>query len=114
MTKARIYRWPIQAAMGSFALMLTLTFKSLSALETETDAINTVCKSREQAEIGVGFYQKLIDRNKVLYQVLGAESDGGYCFTAEGEYMPTILDIGVFNTLKAKREFCRSLAHKLE
>ena len=77
----RTIRWPIQAALAVATLGIYTLFKNFHLLEVDHAAITAVVKTSEQAEVAAGFYQKMLDRNLVLRQILGPDGDGGYCFT---------------------------------
>ena len=62
-------------------LHLLTVFKNLHLLEVDHSAVTAVVRTSEQAEVAAGFYQKMLDRNLVLRQILGPDGDGGYCFT---------------------------------
>ena len=82
----RTIRWPIQAALAVASLGIYTLFKNLHLLEVDHAAVTAVVRTSEQAEVAAGFYQKMLDRNLVLRQILGPDGDGGYCFTDQVTY----------------------------
>jgi len=62
----------------------------------------------------MNFYQKMLNRNKVLRQVLGSDTDGDYCFTEEGEFQPFFYEISQITSLRVRRDFMRDLRNSLD
>lgn len=112
-TAGRSVRWPVQAGLGAAMVVIFLMTKELMTYETEANAIMTVCTTKEQASVAEGFYQKMLDRNKVLRQILGSPGDGDYNFTEEGEYQPMIYESSILNSFQVKLKLCKTLASEL-
>merc|ERR1719204_58673 len=112
--KSRPIRWAVQLGFGAAALFGLIPVKNFHLLETDQEALTTVCKTPQQAEIAMNFYQKMLNRNKVLRQVLGSDTDGDYCFTEEGEFQPFFYEISQVTSLRVRRDFMRDLRNSLD
>jgi len=112
--KSRNYRWPIQVGFAAASLAALIILKNFHLLETDQEAIDAVCKTPQQAEIAMNFYQKTLNRNKVLREILGPDTDGGYCFTPEGEYQPFFYEIPALSSLRVRRDYCKDLRNFLD
>lgn len=112
--RSRMLRWGIQAGFAAASLAVLVIAKNFHMYESDLDAITRVCQTSQQAEVAVGFYQKTLDRNKVLRQVLGPEGDGGYCFTEEGEIKPLFYEMPICTSALVRRDFCQKLVHQLD
>jgi len=112
--KSRPIRWAVQLGFGAAALFGLILVKNFHLLETDQEALTTVCKTPQQAEIAMNFYQKMLNRNKVLRQVLGSDTDGDYCFTEEGEFQPFFYEISQVTSLRVRRDFMRDLRNSLD
>lgn len=114
LTVGRTIRWPIQAALAVASLGIYTLFKNLHLLEVDHAAVTAVVRTSEQAEVAAGFYQKMLDRNLVLRQILGPDGDGGYCFTDQGEQQPWLYEMPSCTSLKVRRDACQQLVHQLD
>jgi len=112
--RPRALRVAVQALVGVAGLLSLYMVKNYHSLETEEEAIVAVCTTAPQLEVAAGYYQKLLNRNKVLREVLGREGDGGYCFTEEGEVQPLFYEAPFLTSLRLRRDFCRAKIHDMD
>ena len=112
--KSRNARWAVQLGFAAASLFGLILVKNFHLLETDQEALDAVCKTPQQAEIALNFYEKTLNRNKVLREILGADSDGGFCFTPEGEYQPFLYEIPQLTSLRVRRDYCRDLRNYLD
>jgi len=112
--KSRNVRWAVQLGLAAASLCALIIVKNFHLFETDQEAIDAVCKTPLQAEIAMNFYQKTLNRNKVLREILGPDSDGGYSFTPEGEYQPFFYEIPQLTSLRVRRDYCKELRHSID
>jgi len=112
--RPRALRVAVQALVAVAGLLSIYLVKNYHSLETEEEAIVAVCTTAHQLEVAAGYYQKLLNRNKVLREVLGRDGDGGYCFTPEGEVQPLFYEAPFLTSLRVRRDFCRTRVHEVD
>ena len=74
-SKPRAFRVMSVCWIGTTTLLSYLYFINASSLETDVNSFQLVCRTPEEANAGISFYEKILRRNVLLRRLLGEQME---------------------------------------
>lgn len=111
-TKPRFMRVGIQAVSATICLVLYICYVNMSSLESDTDALAEACKTKDEVEVAIGYFEKVLERNKLLRRLLGKEMEN--YVQEDGELVPLFYELDYFSRLSSRLYFLKHLLQKFE
>eukprot|EP00092_Neocalanus_flemingeri_P004023 GFUD01004330.1.p1 GENE.GFUD01004330.1~~GFUD01004330.1.p1 ORF type:complete len:378 (+),score=125.49 GFUD01004330.1:39-1172(+) len=105
--KPRYIRCGLQALLACVSLCLYIVYINMSSMEGDTNAMTAVCRTREEVEVALGYYEKVVERNKMLRRLVGEGME--YYIQETGELVPLFYEIESFTSLGSRIEFLTNL-----
>jgi len=92
------------------SVCLYILYVNFSNWEGDTDTLTGVCRTREEVEVALGYYEKVVERNKVLRRLVGEGME--YYIQENGELVPLFYEVEEFSSLVSRIEFLKHLLEK--
>jgi len=90
-SRPRIFRIGLVGWISCTFLALYISWYNFGNLEFDSYIYEDICKTIEQIDSGLSYYNKLLRRNVILRRVIGKEMD--YYIQESGEYVPMIYQL---------------------
>jgi len=90
-SRPRIFRAGFIGWISCAYLVLYISWYNYGNLEFDSSIYKDICKTKEQIDSGISYYDKLLRRNVILRRVIGKEMD--YYIQESGEYVPMIYQL---------------------
>ena len=74
-SKPRVFRVMSVCWIGTTTLLSYLYFINASSLETDVNSFQLVCRTPEEANAGISYYEKILRRNVLLRRLLGEQME---------------------------------------
>jgi len=103
----RFIRLAIQGMLAIFSISMYICYFNMSNLEADTDAMTFICTTREEVEVALGYFEKVLERNKVLRKLVGEGME--YYVQESGELVPFFYDMEVCASLATRIKFLKQL-----
>jgi len=111
LSKPRHLRFGIQALFASFSICFYLFFVNASNHEADFHCLDQVCKTIEDYEVAIGYFEKVLDRNKVLRRVVGEGIE--YYIQPSGELEPMFYEFNNIGDVHVKLKHLKDQLEKL-
>ena len=73
-SKPRYARLALVGWLGAMHLLLYVMWFNLGNAEFDSGSLEQVCRTREDAEAGLSYYRKVLQRNKLLREMIGEDA----------------------------------------
>jgi len=103
----RFIRLAIQGFFGVISLCFYIFYYNISNFEADTDALSLVCTTREEVEVALGYFDKVLERNKILRKVIGEGME--YNVQENGELVPFFYEMEIFASLAVRVKYLKHM-----
>ena len=100
------------ALSATICLFLYICYVNTSNLESDTDALAEACKTKEEVEVAIGYFEKVLERNKLLRRLLGKEMEN--YVQEDGELVPLFYELDYFSSLSSRQFYLNHLLQKFD
>jgi len=87
-SRPRIYRVGFIGWLSCAYLVIYLAWYNYGNLEFDSTIYKDICKTKEEVDSGISYYNKLLRRNMILRRIIGEDLD--YYIQDSGEYVPMV------------------------
>ena len=101
----------ISVFLASLTLCSYIFYMNMSSLEADTDAMTKVCRTKEEVQVALGYFEKVLERNKLVRRLVGEGME--YYVQDSGEPEPLFYQVEDFSSLAARIYFLNHLLEKL-
>ena len=84
---------------------------NMSSLEADTDAMTKVCRTQEEVGVALGYFEKVLERNKLVRRLVGEGME--YYVQDSGELEPLFYQVEEHSCLAARIHFLNHLLERL-